>query len=135
MSGASQPGLTLQLDFDSGQPAYLQIVRQLARQAASGRLRHGQRLPAVRRLAEDLGLNFNTVARAYRVLRGRGVISTQRGRGTFVRHKASRSAAGRRRALGDLARQYIEDARGHMFSDAEIAAALSAHLDLTRPSG
>ena len=133
MSGASQPRLTVRLDFDGGQPAYLQIVRQLARQAGSGRLRPGQRLPAVRSLADQLGLNFNTVARAYRVLKGRGVISTQRGRGTYVRRKTPRSAAGRRRALVEMVRQYVEDARGHMFSDAEIAAALHAHLDLSQP--
>jgi GntR family transcriptional regulator len=127
--------LTLRLDFETGQPAYLQIARQLARQASSGRLRQGQRLPAVRSLADQLGLNFNTVARAYRVLQRRGVISTQRGRGTYVIRGTPRSQGARRRALVNLARQYVEDARGHMFSDLEIAAALAKHLSLGRPPG
>jgi GntR family transcriptional regulator len=135
MSRASQPSLTFRLDFDTGQPAYLQIVQQITRQAASGRLGQGQRLPPVRSLAAQLGLNFNTVARAYRVLQRRGVVSTQRGRGTYVMQGTPRSAAARRRALVDLVRQYVEDARGRMFSDAEISAALIRQLGPARPPG
>lgn len=135
MRAPSQPKLSLRLEFDTGQPAYLQIVRQVARQAVGGQLRQGQRLPTVRSLASQLGLNFNTVARAYRVLQRRGLISAQRGRGTYVTRRTPRSAGGRRRALVDLTRQYIQDARGHMFSDLEIAAALAAHLDLAQSPG
>jgi GntR family transcriptional regulator len=132
MRRSSKAGLHLRLDFEIPQPAYLQIVHQLARQAASGRLRQGERLPTVRSLANQLGLNFNTVARAYRVLQRRGLISAQRGRGTYVTRRGPRSAATRRRALIDLTRQYIEDARGNMFSDAQIAEAVGEHLDLAR---
>jgi GntR family transcriptional regulator len=124
----------LRLDFQTGQPAYLQIVRQLAQLAMAGRFEQGERLPTVRGLADQLGLNFNTVARAYRVLGRQGLISTQRGRGTYVMRRTPRSAAVRRRALIDLARRYIDDARGHMFSDAEITAALVDHLDLAGPA-
>jgi GntR family transcriptional regulator len=130
-----RPGLTLRLDFETGRPAYQQIVRQLTQLAISGRLHQGERLPTVRDLADQLGLNFNTVARAYRVLKRRGLITTQRGRGTYLRRRAPRSAAARRRALIDLTRQYVADARGHLFSDAEIAAALDDLLALARTPG
>jgi GntR family transcriptional regulator len=135
MRAPPETKLTLRLDFDTAQPAYLQIVHELARQAARGRLRQGQRLPTVRSLASQLGLNFNTVARAYRVLQRRGLISAQRGRGTYVTRATPRSAATRRRALIELTRQYLELARGYMFSDAEIGAALKYQLGVARPSG
>jgi GntR family transcriptional regulator len=134
MRAPSEPKLALRLDFDTTQPAYLQIVHQVARQAARGRLRQGQRLPTVRSLANQLGLNFNTVARAYRVLQRRGLLSAQRGRGTYVTRRTPRSAAARRHALLDLTRQYVDGARGHMFSDAEIAAALQRQLGRARPA-
>jgi GntR family transcriptional regulator len=129
-----EPKLTLRLDFDIAQPAYLQIVDELSRLAARGRVRKGQRLPTVRGLANQLGLNFNTVARAYRVLQRRGLISAQRGRGSFLTCSVPPSAAARRRALKELTRQYVEDAQGHMFSHQEIAAALRRQLASTRRS-
>jgi DNA-binding transcriptional regulator YhcF (GntR family) len=68
------------------------------------------------------------------VLRQRGVLSAQRGRGTFVTRRTSQTAAGRRRALVNLARQYVEDARWHMFSDAEIQAALDRIVEQRKPA-
>src|SRR5512139_3159635 len=74
----------IQLDFRSGQPIYLQIVEQIRQMVVSGELQPGDQLPTVRQLATDLRVNFNTVARAYRILDEAGLISTQHGRGTYV---------------------------------------------------
>ncbi len=127
---ARRSRFALELDFNSGLPAYLQIVRRLERQAVSGRLHPGDQLPTVRALAERLGLNFNTVARAYRLLHQAGVVSAQRGRGTYVADQASSSGSRRahRHALEELAAQYIEQARAHKFSDSEIAAMVERRL-------
>src|SRR2546422_10571119 len=65
-------------------PAYQQVVDGIAGAIARGDLRRGSRLPSVRNLAVDLGLNVNTVARAYRDLERAGVIQTMPGMGTFV---------------------------------------------------
>ena len=67
-----------------GVPIYLQIVRQVRYLAASGRLDEGEKLPPVRKLAEKLLVNPNTVARAYRELETEGVLRTRRGAGVFV---------------------------------------------------
>jgi GntR family transcriptional regulator len=121
--------LSLQLDFRSGLPAYLQIVQRLERQASSGRLRPGDQLPTVRALADELGLNFNTVARAYRLLHQAGVVSAQRGRGTYVIEKAAASTRGvRRQRLDALTGQFIELARAYRYSDSEIAAMIEKRL-------
>ncbi|SRR6266511_5995447 len=76
--------LTLYLDFHSGLPIYTQIVNQIQSQLANGILKPGDQLPTVRALAEELRVNFNTVARAYRLLDEERIISTQQGRGTYI---------------------------------------------------
>ena len=62
-----------------------QIEHGIRRAIACGDLQGGQELPPVRQLAGDLGVNFNTVARAYRNLERDGLLQTRRGQGTFVR--------------------------------------------------
>ncbi len=67
-----------------GTPYYSQIVSQVKFLIASGRLEPGEQLPPVRQLAEQLTLNPNTVARAYRELEGEAVVVSKRGAGVFV---------------------------------------------------
>ncbi len=76
--------MRLQLEPESHIPIYVQIEEQIRALVAAGRLRPGDQLPTIRQLAVDLGVNYNTVARAYLELERAGVITTQRGRGTFV---------------------------------------------------
>src|SRR3954468_240012 len=72
------------LDPHSSVPPYEQIRAQIAAQIQDGRLPSGVRLPTVRRLADDLGLAVNTVARAYRELERDGAVETRGRRGTFA---------------------------------------------------
>lgn len=72
------------LDPAAAEPPYEQIRSQIAGQVDSGALSAGTRLPTVRRLAEDLGIAANTVARAYRALEIAGVIETRGRAGSFV---------------------------------------------------
>jgi DNA-binding transcriptional regulator YhcF (GntR family) len=81
-------GIRLHVDTASAVAPYEQVRSQLAAAIADGTLESGQRLPTVRRLATDLGLAANTVARAYRELEADGVIATHGRRGTFVRSGA-----------------------------------------------
>ena len=62
--------MMLQINFKSGMPVYLQIVDQIKAAAASGALQPGEALPSIRPVAEELRVNRNTVAKAYRVLSG-----------------------------------------------------------------
>jgi GntR family transcriptional regulator len=70
------------LDFRSGVPVYVQLVEQVLQYLSSGSLKPGDQLPTVRQMAAALRVNFNTVARAYRMLDEAGLISTQQSRGT-----------------------------------------------------
>jgi DNA-binding transcriptional MocR family regulator len=68
-------------------PIYLSIADALAADIAGGRLPEGAKLPTQRRLAEDLGIDFTTVSRAYAEARDRGLIEGKVGQGTFVKSK------------------------------------------------
>jgi DNA-binding transcriptional regulator YhcF (GntR family) len=74
----------LALDPESSVPPYEQVRSQIAGAIESGRLRPAAQLPTVRRLAGDLGLAVNTVARAYRELELAGLVETRGRHGTFV---------------------------------------------------
>lgn len=69
----------------SGKPRYLEIADAIERDADSGVLSAGDRLPPQRRLAEVLGLDFTTISRAYTEAQSRGLVESHVGRGTFVR--------------------------------------------------
>ena len=122
--------LTLQIDFRSGLPIYTQIVNQVQAQVVSGSLKPGDQLPTVRALAEDLRVNFNTVARAYRLLDEERIISTQQGRGTYITEipppKVSEKL--RKEMLEALAERYISEAMRLDFSQSEIKQMVSDHL-------
>ena len=103
--------MNIQIDFRSGVPGYNQIVEQIQQEIASGKLKPGDQLPTVRALASDLRINFNTVARAYRILDEMGIISTQHGRGTFILELPSPEVMERlrRESLEALARRYLDE--------------------------
>ena len=72
---------------ESGEPIYIQLIRQIKNAVASGILNPGDRMPTVRELATKLVVNPNTVARAYRELVRDGVLKAEKGQtgGTFVK--------------------------------------------------
>ena len=76
--------MILNIHFDNPTPPYLQIVEQISRAVASGQLATGDPLPSIRRLAERLRVNRNTVDKAFRELEHRGVVEIRRGKGAFV---------------------------------------------------
>ena len=119
--------LILQIDFRSGLPIYTQIVNQVQSQIASGIINPGDQLPTVRALAEELRVNFNTVARAYRILDEARIISTQQGRGTYITEKPPPNVTEklRRETLEALTHRYISEAIRLEFSKSEIRQMVS----------
>ena len=96
------------LDLQSGVPVYRQIIDQVMGGIAAGTLAGGRQLPTVRQVAVDLSINPNTVVRAYRELEIRGVLETQQGTGTFIRHqKVKRDEVERERRLDQLVGEFV----------------------------
>ena len=72
------------IDHKSGVPIYVQIMNHVKHLIATGVLTPGQQLPTIRQLAVDITVNLNTVAHAYAELEREGLLTIQRGRGTFI---------------------------------------------------
>jgi GntR family transcriptional regulator len=75
---------TLRLNPSAGTPLYLQLVEHLKHSISTGAIRAGEQLPSVRKMAEDLVINPNTVVRAYRDLEIEGLVELRHGSGVFV---------------------------------------------------
>jgi GntR family transcriptional regulator len=76
--------MQIRIDNASGRAVYQQIVDQIKRDIALGRLLKDEKLPTVRQLAQQLAINPNTIAKAYRQLEQEGIIVTRPGTGAFV---------------------------------------------------
>ena len=81
--------MQFRIDAVDGVPIYLQLMQQIKYFIAMGRLSVGDQLPSVRKLSEQLVVNPNTVARAYRELELAGVLVTRPGAGVFISSTAS----------------------------------------------
>lgn len=128
----SEKKLTLLLDFHSGLPIYTQIVNQIQSQLVNGILKPGDQLPTVRALASELRVNFNTVARAYRILDEARIISTQQGRGTYITEIPQPEVTEklRKEALTELTKRYISEAYRLGFSEREVSQMVKDSLKL-----
>lgn len=79
----------IHIQVQDGVPIYLQVMQQIKYLVASGRLEPGEELPSIRALAEQLLVNPNTIARAYRELEFAGVVEKRRTAGTYVAESGS----------------------------------------------
>ena len=122
--------MNIQIDFRSGGPIYLQIVEQVQQMIAQGELKKGDQLPTVRQLATDLRVNFNTVARAYRLLDEAGLISTQQGRGTYIWEAPPEEAMQQLRQTGlyEMVQHVLEEAERMGYSIEEIEQAFAEQV-------
>ncbi len=108
----------ISLDFRSDEALYLQIARQVQQLVANGDLKLGDQLPTVRELATELRVNFNTVGRAYRLLDETRLISTQRGRGTYIWEEPTEETLKelKKKSLEEMALNYLSAAARLGFS-------------------
>jgi GntR family transcriptional regulator len=120
----------------SGVPIYLQLMEQVKHAIETGALRPGEQLPGIRPLAEDLVINPNTVAKAYRELEHEGVIELRHGAGAFVSGNAGTKSTDKLRAAQATVVTAIERLRARGVTDDEIRRLFEAELaGLTRTGG
>ena len=129
--------MNLEIDFRSGIPIYVQIVERIKEMIASGRIEPGDQLPTVRTLAQELRVNFNTIARAYRVLDESGIISTQQGRGTYIMEMPSPevSESIQKKALEALIHRFLTDAERLNASPEELIETLKDRVARWQATG
>ncbi len=119
--------MQVRISDQDGVPIYVQLVSQIKYLISSGRLVPGEQLPPVRKLAEQLVVNPNTVARAYRELESEGVVACRRGAGVFVADGVSPLARREQnRILAERVDVLLTEAR-QMNVDLETLVALVRH--------
>jgi len=103
--------MQISIDNSSSRPAYQQIIDQVKRDIALGRLTREDKLPTVRHLANQLAINPNTIAKAYRLLEREGIIVTKPGSGAFVANLDSNlSKSVRKKLISDELERIVIDA-------------------------
>ena len=114
----------------SGVPIYLQLMERVKHAVETGALRPGEQLPGIRPLAEELVINPNTVAKAYRELEHEGVIELRHGAGAFVSAnvRGLKATAERLRAAQAVVAAAVERLRGRDVTDDEIRRLFEAEL-------
>jgi GntR family transcriptional regulator len=123
MTNPDPVGLRLRVDPRNGEPLGLQLGRQLRLALATGRLRPGDRLPAAREMAAELGVNFHTVRNAYGDLEREGLLSCEQGRGTFVSAAPRMDPARLRALVAEHCARLAEDLAGAGI-DADVLEAM-----------
>jgi GntR family transcriptional regulator len=121
----------LHINFRSGVPIYAQIVEQIQEKLLTGDIHAGDQLPTVRQMAHDLDVNFNTVARAYRLLDEGGLISTQQGRGTYIMEIPSQDHRLKldKEVLEGMTRRYLIEADRLGFDPDSVSALVQKMLE------
>jgi GntR family transcriptional regulator len=114
----------LTIRLDAAESLVDQIARGIRVLLASGTLKPNDELPTVRQLAGDLGVNLNTVSRAYRELEEAGLVTSVRGRGTVVASDQELLRGGKARKKRELV-----DRLASIFADAKLAGLSDAEVD------
>jgi GntR family transcriptional regulator len=119
-----------------GVPIYLQLMEQVKHAIETGALRPGDQLPGMRPLAEELVINPNTVAKAYRELEHEGVIELRHGAGAFVAGTAgAKKDTDKVRATQAIVSTAVEKLRARGATDDEIRRLVEAELAGRRTGG
>ena len=114
--------------FNPHEPIYLQIVRRLCRQLVRGELSAGDKLPSVREMAVQSGVNPNTIQRVYTELERLNIAETRRGLGTFITEDELRLKQLREDLKNEQIRSFIADMKEMGFGPDEIVKSICKEL-------
>jgi GntR family transcriptional regulator len=112
-----------QVEYNSGIPVYRQIINQVCAAVASGAFKAGRQLPTIRALHERLNVNPNTVAKAYRELEFKGIITSERGSGSFIKAQPPVAAPGvreKKARLKNIYQRFLAEAASNGLTENEL---------------
>jgi GntR family transcriptional regulator len=115
--------------FNPTQPIYLQIIQRLCHQIIRGEMGAGDKLPSVRELAVQMGVNPNTAQRVYAELERMSVAETRRGLGTFITENEERLKQLREELMHEQINNFIADMKQMGFTPTEIVAGVRKALE------
>ncbi|GIN72907.1 putative HTH-type transcriptional regulator YhcF [Bacillus sp. J14TS2] len=116
-------------EFTGKAPIYYQIVQKICNQIVRGEINPGDKLPSVRELAVQYGVNPNTVKRVYMELDQMEISKVQRGQGTFVTENQKRLDELREQLKQDKIETFVSDMKEMGFDADEIAKGIQLYLN------
>lgn len=118
------------MDFDARMPIYLQIMEGIKKDIISGKLKRGEKMPSVRNMAAELKVNVNTMQRVYQELEREGVMTTQRGTGSFVTENEEIISGIKNKMAQELLGSFLNGMRELGLDDARILAVLREYMEV-----
>ncbi|WP_186578957.1 GntR family transcriptional regulator [Aquibacillus kalidii] len=115
-------------EFESSKPIYMQIVDRINFNIVQGKQPLGEKLPSVREMAVQMGVNPNTIQRAYSELERMNIVETRRGQGTFVLDDTKLLIELRRSYQTEIINTFVESMLEIGVSKEDMVKILSQHL-------
>ncbi|HEY9576826.1 MAG TPA: GntR family transcriptional regulator [Pseudobacillus sp.] len=115
-------------EFKTSKPIYRQIADRIIQQFVRGEISPGEKLPSVREMAIQSGVNPNTIQRTYGELERMGVVETKRGQGTFMTEQIDMKRQLRTEIQREMIETFIQNMRGIGVEDGEITEAIEQFL-------
>lgn len=115
-------------EFNTSNPIYLQIAERVNRQVVRGELKAGDKLPSVREMAMNTGVNPNTIQRTYSELERLSVVETKRGQGTFITENEEILNSLREELKNNQITSFVGDMKEMGFSHEEIIDGIKQFL-------
>jgi GntR family transcriptional regulator len=130
--------MNMEIEFSSGIPVYRQIINAIYAEIGRGSLREGDRLPTIKDLTAQLGVNPNTVVKAYRELDLKGIIASRRGDGSFVSAVLGNAQGGlkrdeKKRKLDEMFGRIIAEAKSLGITERELVAHVAERMKEDEP--
>ena len=118
--------IDIQVDYHSGVPVYKQVISAITGAVQAGDLADGDKLPSIRELSAQLGINPNTVAKVYRELELTGIIESRAGSGSFVlpQEEETLSVEEKKSLLKNLLGNLLQEAHRYRISEQEVLSFL-----------
>lgn len=116
-------------EFDNSKPIYMQIIDKINQQIIRGEIRPGNKLPSVREMAVQMGVNPNTIQRTYTELERMEIVETKRGQGTFVTEDSALIHELKFRLQMDIIEAFVMNMKELGFTEAEMLSGLQAFIN------
>lgn len=125
----------MEKSFSNSKPIYLQIVDKINHQIVRKELKVGDKLPSVREMAIQTGVNPNTIQRTYSELERIGIVETKRGQGTFVTEDEGLIQSLKTKLQTDMIDEFVQNMKELGFSEQEMIAGLEEYVYHKRGGG
>lgn len=115
-------------EFHATKPIYLQVVDRICYSIVRGEIKSGDKLPSVREMAVEMGVNPNTIQRTYAEIERDGIVETKRGQGTFVKKDPALISSLRMRIQTEIMETFVDNMKEIGLTKPEMLAAVQVFL-------